>query len=143
MVSMCIMKEYAGASDTESDGVYGRVYIQGDNVRVQNCDFYAAYDEENSAGIGWQFGMVWGTVDTQNVVFDNCTFQTNTMAIFPMADTGEINDCTFKALEDENYPTKSMALNSTQMQDVKITGNTFYGVRMMVGGNLTVTGNQF
>ena len=36
-----------------------------------------------------------------------------------------------------------MALNSTQMQDVKITGNTFYGVRMMVGGNLTVTGNQF
>ena len=120
--------------------IYGNIWIQASNVTVKNCNFYAAYDT-SSTGIGSEFGMVWVPWTPENVVFDNCTFQTNTMGIFPVQKSGEIKNCTFKPL-DEGDTRKSLAINSSNMEDVSITNNTFNGGRILTNA-ATITGNTF
>ena len=133
--------QYEGMRGTTAeDGIYGNVYIQANNVTVRNSSFYAAYDTA-SPGIGGEFGMVWIPSASENIVFDNCTLQTNTMGIFPAMKTGEIKNCTFKPL-DEGDTRKSLAVNYTGMEDVSFANNSFYGVRVYTN-NAQFTENKF
>lgn len=74
-----------------------------------------------------------------NITIENCTFKTNTFSIFPAMKTGSITNCTFEPI-DENRP---LCINYTGTEDVKFTGNTFKGLRLIVGAGTTFEKNKF
>ncbi len=116
---------------------YGNILIHANNVTVTDCSFYAKYDE--SPRLGREFGMVRSTDNYTGVVFDGCSFETNTMGIFPMANSGEIKDCTFKPIEGFDI---CLAINGTNMADVSLTGNVFEGMPLLTN-SATIENNQF
>ena len=107
---------------------YGNVIIAADGVTVRDCDFYGYYTGDSEA-IGQSFGLV-RVNENKNIIFDGCTFQTNTFGIFVAMKSGEIKNCTFKPLESGDTR-KSLAINYNGMEDVKIMDNTFYGMRIL------------
>ena len=127
-----------------AEPVYGNIIISGSDVKVSNCDFYAEY--EDVGGVGGRFGMLRAEATATNLTIDGCTFQTNTMGIFPGMPSGAITNSVFKPL-DEDDTRKSLAINSgAQMGTVTISGNEFYGNRLWLNGEnivATVTENQF
>lgn len=124
-----ILQEIDLSYDAASDPIgttntSSRLVIEANQVQVNNSNFYAAYDLENATD---SFGMITTSGTSQNVTFNTCTFQTNTNAIFPMSDTGRIEDCTFKPL-DNGDTRKSLAISAPHLQNVVIQGNAFYGM---------------
>ena len=74
-----------------------------------------------------------------NITIDNCTFKTNTFSIFLAMKTGSITNCTFEPI-DENRP---LCVNDASMENVTFTGNTFKGLRLIVGAGTTFEKNKF
>ena len=130
---------FEGEATEPTGNVYGNLWIQADDITVRNSSFYGNYTNDN---IGVGFGIVQVPNRSENIVFENCTFETNTMGIFQGMKSGAVRNCTFKPIGD----TKPLAINGTGDGEdpIVIEGNTFYGMRILpYGDNLTVTQNKF
>lgn len=131
--------KFEGTNSEPAGNLYGQIMINVNNVQLTNCDIYAYYTD-GSTGIGGSFGVIHTNYNS-GVIMDGCTIQTNTMGIFPAMTSGAIKNCTFKPL-DEGDTRKSLAINGVS-GNTEISGNTFYGMRILPSGPVSVTGNKF
>ena len=132
---------FEGQAGDPVGNAYGNLWIQADNVTVKNSSFYGNYTNGN-IGVGFGIVSIRDREAAEHVYFENCTFETNTMGIFPAMKSGSITNCTFKPVGD----TKPLAVNGIGdgEDSIVIEDNTFYGMRLLpYGDNITVTGNQF
>lgn len=128
--------DYQGEDQPNPD--YGNIVINGSNQTIKNCTFVAKYNPNHSQAIGLNFGLMRINLG-DNITIDNCTFKTNTFSIFPAMKTGSITNCTFEPI-DENRP---LCVNDASMENVTFTGNTFKGLRLIVGAGTTFEKNKF
>ena len=130
------------------DTPYGNLIIRADNVTVKESTFVAEYennpDNDGNRITGNEFGLVQVN-GNKEVVFENCTFKTNVMGIFPTQTSGSITGCSFLPLDGENAR-KAVAINNCgqNMSEVSIVNNTFEGRRILTSTAIKeVTGNKF
>lgn len=133
-----INMDFEGTNSEAAGNLYGQIMINANNVQLKNCNIYAYYTE-GSANVGGALGVIHTNYNT-DIVMDNCVIQTNTMGIFPAMTSGEIKNCTFKPL-DEGDTRVSLAING--VSNTTISGNTFYGMRILPSGGITVEDNKF